>query len=426
MRIPSIVGKVRRVGFFELLSVGYLTKFLAFGTTLLVAKFLSPAELGNVKVLQSYISVFTIFAIFGLNTAVLKSCAELQENEEKEKVLRLAVGRAVLAAALSLVVIVALCFSGVLTSSTHLSFWLVILAISIPFSTLTTILISYLQALKRFKSMARAQFVVKIQSVVIIIFATWFWGFRGFIIATVIGFAMGLVPLVWQVGSRFLRTGPAAPPAGFNHISLHSMLSNGVKTVAMYADLFLLDHLVTDRAMIGCYSFAVVLTMAAAQVTTTVQSIATPYFVEHSRDKEWFLGRLRYYQRRTTLLSFGVALAVYAGGWLIVLGFLGEEYRPMLVFLPVLLLRYIFWSANSIRTVAMLGIGYIRYNTITACVRVVVATAGGYLLLTQFDIIGVAWAQALSSAAALVLLWLLSKKALHKAFASEGPSSPSS
>ena len=83
----SLITNIYSKGFFHLLSANYLIGFIGFASQLLVVKFLTPTEMGYIKLIQSYLAVFIIFAGFGFNTAILKICSEQIEITVKQKIL---------------------------------------------------------------------------------------------------------------------------------------------------------------------------------------------------------------------------------------------------------------------------------------------------------------------------------------------------
>lgn len=93
-RILQLLRDILNKGFFHLLSANFIIGFLGFGSQLLVAKFLTPVELGQIRTMQSFIGVATILAGFGFNTAVLKLCSEFfailcPKNKGELRVLKL-------------------------------------------------------------------------------------------------------------------------------------------------------------------------------------------------------------------------------------------------------------------------------------------------------------------------------------------------
>ena len=334
-----IYRSLKDKGFFHLLSANFLTRLLGFGSILIVAKFLTPVELGEIKILQSYSTLFIILAGFGLNTAVLKICSVDGPVRGRESILRFALGRSVIAIGLALILLSSLCLTGVLTSSTRLSSWLMVYALIIPFAVFTDILTMFLQAQKRTKEMAKAQSIVKAQLAVLVIACTWQWGFRGFIFATIFGFAVGLLPLLWQVKLRFLSAKSTSPPPQFFNIALFSALANGMVMLMQYADILLLDHFSGEREEIGYYSLATIFVLAAMLVTSTAQSIAAPYFSERAHDKVWLREQLIKNQKRLAALSLAIAIALYGAAQFLVPLVYGPSYESSLIYLAILLIR---------------------------------------------------------------------------------------
>lgn len=420
-KILSILSYLKKKGFFDLLSVNFLTQFLGFGSVLLVAKFLTPVELGEVKILQSYTAIFVILAGFGFNAAVLKVCAENRPDWEKTGILRLAVSRAGIATAVTLLLVIALAFTGVITSSQRLSLWLMVYACSIPLQVLTGIFIVFLQAQKKIKEMARSQAIVKVQSVLLIVISAWLWGFKGFVFATVAAYALGLWPFLRQIGLKFLTTPLEQKPAHFMQYALFSVLANGVSQLGQYGDIFILDHFAANREAIGYYALALVFITAAAQVTGTVQSITTPYFSEHAHDEAWFCRQLILNQGRMALLSIAVAVGVYILAWILVPLVYGPDYSPALAYLAVLLVKYVVWSSCAVIGPALLGLGLMHYNFAVVAITTPIGLALSYLLLQQFGIIGVAWAQVGSALAQFFLVLGASWLALRRTFSVMAP-----
>jgi len=62
----------------------------------------------------------------------------------------------------------------------------------------------FLVALKKIKQMANAQALIKIQSVFLIVLATWLWGFSGFIYTTIAAYMFGLSAINMACGFEVL------------------------------------------------------------------------------------------------------------------------------------------------------------------------------------------------------------------------------
>lgn len=401
-------------GFFHLLSANFLYQFLGFGILLIVAKFLTPAELGEIRILQAYIAVFTIFAAFGISTAVLKTCSEHRPDIEREAILKSGLRRALLTTVLSMFILSVLALSGVLISTRHLALWLIVYSLVIPFSVSTEILFSYLQALKKIKQLARVNALFRAQAFVIIIACTYVWGFKGFIFATIAGYMLGLIPIFVTTGISFFRRQPASLTDAFKHLALFSMLSNGIGMIGKFGDMFILDHLMPDRELIGYYALASLFMFGAIQVTATVQSISTPYLSERAYELAWFKAKVRSTQVRVGLLSIAVSLLIIGLAYILIKLFYGEPYLSTLEYLPILLLKYIVWSWYAVFAVALLGLGNMKYNFITVSVVTPLSILSAYLLFQVYGIIGVAFGQVIGSVAGLVLTRVFYRKIIRQ------------
>jgi O-antigen/teichoic acid export membrane protein len=411
-----VLRLLHRRGFFHLLTANFLTQFLGFGTMLLVAKFLAPSELGDIKILQSYGLLFAILAGFGLNTAVLKFCAESRTREDRQHILRQAILCSLGTTVGAVLLLIILARLGIIASSHHMLTWLTVYSAVIPFTVVSGILMVYLQALRQIREMARAQTVIKLQSFVLIVLCTWAWGFSGFVFSTIGAYAVGLVPLLRQAGTDFLHSSSGTLPTGFLHVAWFSMLANGVSTLGQNADIYMLDRFVADRARIGYYALATIFVLAANQVTATVQSIATPDFSERAHDESWIRRQMVRLQVRMSLLSVLVAAVIWLAASILIPALYGPAYHQTLVFLGVLLGKYILWSSYAVLGITLVGLGLMRFSLIVVAISTPLGLALTYFLLRRFGVMGAAWAQVATQAVNLFLVLCIVPIALRQLY----------
>jgi O-antigen/teichoic acid export membrane protein len=399
----STIDNLKQKGLFDLLVVNLLTQFVSFGSLLLVAKFLTIEEYGNIKIIQSYAAFFIILAGFGFNTSLLKLAAENRTDREKEGILQLILKRVTISSLITVLILAILSLSGAITSSSHLALWLIIYSISIPFQSITGIFIVYLQAQKKIKAMARVQAVIKIQSVIIIVICTLIWGFKGFIFSSILAFVLGLFPLLRLTGISFLKISSIVKPSGMDQYAFYSLLANGLSQLWLISDVYILDHFSANRISIGYYALALIFITAASQVTGTIQAIATPYFSEHSADMTWLKSKLMLNQTRLAILSIIVALGVYIVAWFLIPLVYGSDYLETLIYLRILLVRYVIWSSCALIGTALVGLGLMKYNFIIQLIVTPLAFLLSYSLLQNLGVPGVAWGQVITSVILLIL-----------------------
>jgi O-antigen/teichoic acid export membrane protein len=405
-------------GFFHLLSVNFALKFLAFVSVLLLAKLLTAVEIGQLRILQNYAGLFGILAAFGYNTAVLKFCAENRSETELAGILRLSFERSGIAALLTMALMVVLSLLGFITASASLGGWLALFSLTIPFGVWSGLLVTYLQARKRIADMARSQTIVRLQAFALVVTATWLWGFEGCIIAFIVTGMLATLPLFHQVGWRFLLAPRVRAPIGFTQMAFFASLATGVANLANTADIILLDHLVADRTAIGYYSLAMLFVMAADQFTGTVQAIVTPYFSANYRNESWVHEQLRRNQLRLLGLSVVVALACFAGAYVLVKLLYGPAYMPVLTFLAILLLKYVIVSSYSVMGPVLLAMGQTKYNFAVVAVTTPIALGLGYVMVSRYAMYGAAWGQVILALINLPLQMWTTRYALRSHFRS--------
>ncbi len=406
-----LLQSLHEKGFFHLLSANFLAQALAFSTSLLITKFLSPLDLGQAKILQSYIILFLVFAGSGFNATVLKYCAEDRTEQNKEYLLKFAFFRTLATTCAVMLLLFGLAYSGLLTGSPDLIRWIMIYALAIPFLVITDLLTVYLQASKKIREMSRVQASIKLINFVFIVACTWKWGLPGFVTGTLAASILGMIPPLSRVGWQFLKAAPEKIPVGIYSLALFSLLAYGITNLGQYGDLFVLDHFVTDRIAIGHYSLATYFVIAATQVTMTIQAVLIPYFSLHSNDRAWFTRNLRQNQLFTSLISLGIAAGVFLAAWILIRFFYGPAYQPALTYLQVLLIRYILFSSYAIISAALIGIGLIKYNFYAVGVTIPLGLFLSYLLQKQSGALGVAWGQVIAALLTLAIQLVLLQKA---------------
>ena len=410
--LKTALKSAHEKGFFYLLSTNYLTQALGFGTFLILAKLFTPAEVGQIKIIQSYTVIFTLLAGFGFNTAALRYCAIPESDQERAAIFRAALRFTLLASFASLALFWILCWWGFREAEEKRT-WFLTYSFVIPLSSLAALMVSYLHANKQVKIMAGLQSALKAISFGFVLASSFAAGMAGYIAASVFGAFFVLAGLAVQVRMMISFRGEKLLPAGFVAMSLWSLAANGVGTVSGLADVFLLDRFMPDRSDIGFYSIATFFMTGAAQVTAAVQWMASPYFAERSGNSDWVRKSLFKSQGIAMMLSLPVAVAVYVGAWLVIHLYYGAgAYSRILDFLPVLLLRFIVDSSYALIAIALFGAGRIALNFLTGLAILVVSVAVGYWALPRFGTVGVAWGQVAGSLVGLMIQLTAARKIL--------------
>jgi O-antigen/teichoic acid export membrane protein len=408
--ISQLLSNITDKGFFHLLSANFIIGFLGFGSQLLVAKFLTPTELGQIKVIQSFIGVGVILAGFGFNTAVLKLCSEKRSSEERAFIFKQNFYYTVVPSLLVLAGFVCLAKLGFLSPDKAINNWLPLYMLVIPALVYTYLIMVYLQALKKIQLMARVQVFIRVFGFIILIPATYLYGLIGFILSTIFIGYIAFLPLLNLVKDSFsVKVKVKAVFAQSFYFAKWSAAANVTATVGQFVDIFMLNYLIKDRVSFGYYGLATIFIIGLNYITSTVQSIATPYFSDKSDDKKDFLRVLKKYEKLMILLALGVSI----GAFLIVPPFIkivyGNSYASAGIYFRILVLKYFFWSCYALLGVAILGLGKMRYNFLTGSISAPISLILSYCFITSYGVIGAAVAQAAAYFITLIIALYVTK-----------------
>ncbi|MGG2017464.1 lipopolysaccharide biosynthesis protein [Bacillus sp. S10(2024)] len=402
-KIRNSLVQLGKKGFFSLLLTKFLVQFLGFGSIILVAKFITPESMAQIRSLQTYLTLAVIIGTFGLDTTILKFCAEKRDDSQKDKILAYSVQNSLLFSTLSIVLFNIFLIFISKQYSIHWSIY----TLCVPILALTNILMNYLLALKKVNKMASVQAIIKVQSALFIIVGTWLFGVKGFIIATVLGLAIGLYPLFKEAKpAKRLDDMSIDIPKQFWGIAFFSFLANFVNNIGNYADIIIMDNFVTDRVEMGYYSIATIFLLGATQITATLQSIYTPYLTEKSNNYKDLKQMAFNVQKKAVILSIFAGLAVYMVSLVFVPLFYGDAYKSTITYTGILMIKYVLYSSYAIMGAMLVAIGKMKENFYVTLISMPIVLISNYVALQNFSIMGMAWAQVFNGLVILFLQYL--------------------
>lgn len=412
-----IYDDIKNKGFFHLLFANFLIGFLSFGSQILVAKFLNPIEIGQVKTIQSFIGVATILAGFGFNTAVLKMCSEKRSQEEKSFIFKKNFFYSIIPIILILIILYILAKVEILSPDKSINKWLLFYMFIIPASTYSSLIIVYLQSLKKIKLMANIQIYIRLFCLLIVVIVTYYFNVTGFIISSVIAGYISLIPLLNFVKNDF-KSKIKADNIFIDsfYYAKWSFAANLVGTIGMYVDIFMLNYYLKDRVDFGYYGISTIFILGLSYITITVQSIATPYFSEKSKDKKEFMRILKKYEIFMIFLSLIVGIF----GFIIIPPLIniifGIGYESSGIYFRILIFKYIFTSFYALFGVAIWGMGEVKYNFISSFITVVISFVLSFYFIKYYGTIGASIAQSISSIIGLIITIYILKYVIKNHF----------
>lgn len=413
--LAALVLNAANKGVFHLFAANVTIGVLAFGAQLLVVKFLTPAELGYIKTLQSFMAIATLLAGFGFNTAVVKLCSEKNSPGARAYIFRKCFSYSLVPIAATMLFLIAAAQLKWFSPVEEVNAWMPVYMLMVPGFVLAGIAMLYLQATKQIKLMATTQTLTRLFGAGLVVLSTFMLQFPGYVYATVVVNTAALLPLLWMLRNEFRSQERVPNVLGLGmYYAKWGLVANVVQTIGANLDILLLNYLWSDRADIGLYGVATILLLGLNQITGTIQSIATPYFSEKSDNQQESWRVLKKYQWQL----IGVAFLATAAAIIVVpplVGYIyGAEYSAVGDYFCILSVRYFLWSCYALSAVAMLGAGRMKLYAGAVSISTVVTFVLTFIAIADYGPIGAAFAQVIGGLVALVMVTLMARNLYAK------------
>ncbi len=388
---------VQRSGLVHLLSANLFSQALGFISSLLVVRFLTPAELGEARVIGTYSGYVQILGSLGLASAVLTFIPRSGDPGVRKYWLLITLVISAVATTFISLVTGWMSWQGWLMSSESTSYWYRWSLLGVLATSATSLLISFYQAERALRELAGLQSVMRAASLLVTVGGAWLGGFEGYIIA-------GIGTAFMTLGSfAFMRRRDHTPvrreplPTGYLKVAGLALLGVLLWTAGRTADVVILDRLTTERARFGCYSFALALAMIMSLINGSVQTVTVPFFSTRHQAADWVLAKARKWQAAGALLSLFGTFAAITLAALLIRPFYGPAYTETVSFLVPLLLAQCVLATFHIQAAALIGLGLVRVNTIIAAIVVPISVLVTYEMARKYGITGAAWGQVVSA-----------------------------
>lgn len=408
MKLAFVKQEIRKAankGFFHFLSARFLIKFFGFGSQLFVAWWLTPEDIGAIKIMQVYISVLVVLAGFGFNISTLKLCSEDREEGEKRHFFKSAFKyNAVSAIVVVLLALIAAYFN-LFSPEKRINTLMMIFVLGlIPYS-LNRLFLSYYQARKKIKTLAKYQMISKAISILFVIGFTYLFAINGYVTGIIVGYSLTFILLFFadkkENKGKYKKT--VATLKKHWKYSVPSLFTNLLGIITLGLDLLMLNYLHPDRQEIGYYGFAVLFIGFLRMVSTSVNQVSMPYFSNMMNNPARNKAKLKEYQSKN--IKLGILLLIASNVFVLILmkyGFNGK-YEDSLIYFPILSVAWFFRHLVSMRGSFFLGIGKIKINLIISFWGIIFGISLLFISIKLYEVIGAAFAMIVTN----VFLYIL-------------------
>lgn len=399
----NLFKNIREKGFFHLLSANMLIQFVAFASQLFVAGILASDDIGRIKIVQTYLSVFLILAGMGFNASTLKLCSENRTFAEQNRLFRSALVFTIISTVSTYIIVLILNYFNIFSSDTLIK-WLIPLGLfPIISNSIFMVFVSYFQATKKIKLLSRITISNKIISIFGIIVFTYWLGIKGYYIAFNLSFIIMLI-VCYKIYKAELSNNLFKFEKK-NQFKLHwhyartSMLAYLLSEISAYVDIIILSVFITDMHQIGYYSFALTLTVIIRLFPSTVQQITVPYFSSLSHLKEEFQIVFKRYNKILYAFIFVILIVLLVITPTIVHIVFKGKYDASMNYFPYLAIGWSLRQLAQLQNGAIFGLGKIQYNVYTSAITLAFNVIVISILLYYFGIMGAAYASVLGGLA---------------------------
>ena len=412
--LEDLFRGVAKKGFFHLFSANVFIYLFSFASQFFVAGFLTVEQLGQIRILQTYLSFAVLFSVFGFNTSVVKLCSEDRKGGEVRFLFRKVLGYVAVTSIIACIVVACLNGFNLISGDKEIKYYFYILIISIIPQAYDNIFTSYLQARRLIKEYSKINVIVKLLSVTGVILCTWKLGMPGYIAMYIGGFFISFVVLAKYIKKHNQEEIiPVENPFRL-HINLAyiALITNLLGLLINYFDIFLMNYLVSDREAIGYYSFALTLILGMTIYRNTVNQIVVPYLSNVSSD----FGALQQKSKIYGIINIYASLLIAAAFLLSVPVFVklvyADKFDNSMIFFFILCISEMFYSINSFKGYTILAIGEIKFNFYESIIRGIAGLILSVIGLYWYGLIGLAFSRLIINAADILLVNYIYKRAL--------------
>jgi O-antigen/teichoic acid export membrane protein len=410
-------SSIKEKGFFHLFTASIFIKVLAFGSQFFVAWWLTVEQIGEIKIIQTYFSLFTVIVLFGFNTSILKLCSENRELEQIVGLFDAGKKYVKIVFLISIPIIISITLLGLISPNERIQYYFLLVLIGLYPTVINECDTIYIQARRQIKLMSIRQIVVRSISLLLIILLTYLFGFDGYIIAYILSSFIAFISFRYIIRKLNINIIPAKVESPFRvhwQYSKFAFLALVIGQLGSYADVFLMNYYISNNELIGLYSFALLLMLMPNIFTGVIQQIVVPYISRKSHNLSEIKRVYKKYQRLNILSSLIIAI-----GCLLVVPFIidlifGSKYSESIPFFNILIVAWFLNSVLNLKGYVLLGIGMINYNVYSSLIITIIKFVLCILLVNYYGIIGLSFGILISNGIGIIIVHYFFNKGMSK------------
>lgn len=406
-RIRFWIQDINKLGFYHILTVNTISSIFGFASQLFVLGILTSEEIGQIRIMQSFLTYAVLIGGLGFNSSTLKLCSEKRPLGEIVYLYKKSLVYSGTLSVMTLIIFLILNSSGLLIQNKDFVKPLNLLLISVLPLVINALDSVYLQSRQEFKKLSKIQLSFRVISIILIISLTYIFGFYGFIIANIIGNIISFFVLFHTVNKINKGIKAIKLDNSFNlhfKFSILAFLANLCYQASVYFDMILMNYIVKDDLKgIGSYGAATLVISFFSLTIISFQQVLTPSFSNISWNLiEWEKLLKKYSKIFFISVSTLGVVSLLSLPYILDMVF-GKKFEKIGLFFSILLIAWFFKSLISVKSAALFGLGKIKIIFTNSLLVVIIALPLNYFMIYKYGVIGAGIANIITSIFILVI-----------------------
>lgn len=391
-RLTLLFLKLKDKGFFHLIISNYSVQFIVFGSSLLVAKIMSPTDVGIIKTIETFANMAIVLGGGGVIFAILKVIPEHKESAIRRVSLIFSLKYATFFSLGVFIFFNLLAYSGLISKDETLVYWFQQYSFIIVPSVLTMLLIRYYQAIDRFKRISTVILYLKLLSAVFVLSFTYFLFIRGYVLSMVISTVLATLILLYDLRKELVDKGITDRSLEIKNriisLSKPAFVAQLIDQLKLHSGFLIANYVILDRDMFGNYAFALILIQGIGIVSSTVQQFLIPKLSETSKDLVSFFNKYKKYEKQFVF----IAAIIFVGAQLflpLLVGLVfGDKYDNAMPVFRIMLVGWFIASFYTLKGVIFLSLGKMKYISYSSIIIFLVSCPVIYFLDLKYGAVG--------------------------------------
>ena len=361
-KLINLFFNLKSKGFFHLIISNYSVQFIVFGSHLLIAKIMTPSDVGIIKTIETFINMAIILGGGGVIFALLKVIPENKDEKLRSYSLRFAIKHVLVFSSTVFIIFNTVAYFGLIFKNKEFIFWFHLYSLIIFPSVVVMLLIRYYQAIDLFKKISTLILILKLLSSLFVLGFTYYFFIKGYVLSMVITTIIIVIILLFNIRSSFYFSNNYLEIKGkIKYLAQTAFTAQIIDQFKLNSGFFIANYIIIDREIFGYYTFALIIVQGLNIISTSVQQFIIPKMSELSRDIPSFFQKYKKFVYRFITISMIIFLLAELFLPFLIETVFGTKYSKAIPLLRIMLVGWGIQSFYALKGVSFLSLGKMKY-----------------------------------------------------------------